>query len=344
MYHCGADVHSKSTTLTVLDGKGREVLAKAVATTREELQEAVRPFLKRRVRVIQETGSCQAFVHGVFAEVGAEVVTVHANHMKVITASKKKTDKRDSFQLAWHSLKDNLPEPVYVPSPHEQDLRTLLAAQQRVRKARTVISNGVRGQLKALGLVLPPNALGRPSGWERLLDADMPEASRLVAALSHEIWAALTQALSTIERELERRLEADETAHRMRTVPGVGLVCTAAARAYLGDLHRFRGRKTAVSYAGFCPRQRDSGERLRRGHLTKEGPPRLRAAYVQAAHALINRGFRGHSTWRGWYERLLHRKPHKNIAVTAVARRLFQLTYQVGRSDQAFRPPQSTAA
>lgn len=339
MYHCGADVHSKSTWLTILDGKGREVFSGKVPTCREALQEAVRPYLKRGIRVIQETGALQAFIQRVLGEIGAEVLTVHANHMKVITASKKKSDRRDAFQLAYHSLKDNLPEPVYVPNQAEQDLRALLAAKDRVRRTRTAISNGMRGQLKALGVTLPPMALCRTSGWKKLLATDLPDALRLVVALSHEVWVAQTQALETLELELTRRTSDDDMVRRTQTIPFIGPACSTEMRASLGDLGRFRGRKSVTSYAGFCPSQRDSGERSRSGHITKEGPNRLRAVFVQAAQMLISRGFKGHEHWKSWYERLLHRKTHRNVAVVAVARRLYLLAYQVAKSGEVFHPP-----
>lgn len=339
MLHCGADVHSKSTQLVILDGKGKELLSEKVPTDRPSLQAAVKPYAKRKLRVIQETGALQAFIQAVFGEMGVEVVTVHANHMKVITSSKKKSDRRDAFQLAWHSLKDNLPEPVYVPTPMERDLRTLLASQERVRKTRTAISNGVRGQLKAQGLTLPPNQLSRFSGWEKLLEMDLPEAARLVIVLSYEVWTAQTRALDTLAQELARRTKDDDVVRRTQTIPYVGPACSVAQRAYLGDLTRFRGRKSVVSYAGFCPSQRDSGDTRRPGHLTKEGPPRLRAVFVQAAQMLISRGFRGHEHWKPWYERLLHRKAHRHVAVVAVARRLYLLAYHVARSGEVYHPP-----
>lgn len=343
MVHCGADVHSKSTHLVILDRKGNELLSEKVSTDRLSLQAAVKPYVKRELRVIQETGALQAFIQTVFGEVGVEVVTVHATHMKVITASKKKSDRRDAFQLAWHSLKDNLPEPVYVPSRAEQDLRTLLAAQERIRKTRTILCNGVRGQLKALGLTLPANALSRVRGWEKLLAMDLPEATRLIVALSYEVWAAQTRALDTLEHELARRTQDDDVVRRTRTIPYVGPACSVAQRAYLGDVTRFKGRKSVASYAGFCPSQRDSGETRRPGHLTKEGPPRLRSVFIQAAQALISRGFRGHEHWKPWYERLLHRKAHRNIAVVAVARRLYLLAYHVARSGEVYHPPVPSA-
>ena len=339
MVHCGADVHSKSTHLTILSARGVELFSGAVPTERVALQAKLRPHAKKGVKVIQETGASQAFIQSVFREIGVEVVTVHALDMKMITRSKKKTDKRDSHQLAWHSLKDNLPEPVYVPTQEEQDLRALLSAHERARKGRTALSNGVRGQLKRYGILLPANALSREAGWKALIEMEHSQAMRLIVQESFAMWEEHTRAMELLSAEMKERTKEDDLVRRLKTIPNVGDACALAVRAYLADLSRFHGRRSVVSYAGFCPAQRDSGDRRVAGRITKQGPSRIRAVFVQAAHLVIGRRFKGLPHWRGWYERLLHAKSQKNKAVVAVARRLYLLAYQVGRSGDIYRLP-----
>ena len=339
MIHCGADVHSKSTHLTILSGRGVELFSGPVPTERVALQAALRPYAKKGVRVIQETGASQAFIQSVFGEIGIDVVTVHASDMKMITRSKKKTDKRDSYQLAWHSLKDNLPEPVYVPTQEEQDLRALLSAHERARKGRTALSNGVRGQLKRYGILLPQGFLTKESGWTALHETDLSPAMRIIVEASFAMWMEHTRAMELLSAEMRERTKEDDLVRRLKTIPNVGDGCAVAVRAYLADLRRFHGRRAVVSYAGFCPSQHDTGDRHVTGRITKQGPSRIRAVFVQAAHLLIGRKFKGLPHWRGWYERLLHAKDRRNKAVVAVARRLYLLAYQVGRSGDVYRPP-----
>ena len=130
----------------------------------------------------------------------------------------------------------------------------------------------------------------------------------------------------------------------MLTIPYVGPACAAAARGYLGDLDRFHGRKSVGCYGGFNPSQRDSGETMRGGKITKEGPTRLRSVFIRAANLLISSGFRKHAGWKRWYERLLHRKSHRNIAVVAVAKRLYLLAYHVGKGCNVYKTPEPTTS
>jgi len=128
------------------------------------------------------------------------------------------------------------------------------------------------------------------------------------------------------------------------TIPGIGPASAAAFRAYIGDPSRFRGRRSVVSYSGFCPSQRDSGQMQRRGRITKEGPSRLRTVFIQAANALVTHRFAGHAGWSKWFERVLHKTGCRNKAVVALARRLYMLAYQVARSGGVFVPHQEGCA
>jgi transposase len=60
-----------------------------------------------------------------------------------------------------------------------------------------------------------------------------------------------------------------------------------AIAAELGEIDRFRTPAKVVGYTGLCPRVRQSGEIDRRGRLSKQSPPYLRWALIEAAHNAI---------------------------------------------------------
>jgi transposase len=71
------------------------------------------------------------------------------------------------------------------------------------------------------------------------------------------------------------------------TVPGIGWVLAFTIAAEIGDIHRFASAKKLCGYTGLCPRVNQSGDRDRRGPLTKQGPKYLRWAMLEATmHAL----------------------------------------------------------
>jgi hypothetical protein len=70
-------------------------------------------------------------------------------------------------------------------------------------------------------------------------------------------------------------------------VPGIGWVLAFTIAAEIGDIARFESPKKLTGYTGLCPRVVQSGEKDRRGPLTKQGPRYLRWAMLEATmHAL----------------------------------------------------------
>ena len=86
------------------------------------------------------------------------------------------------------------------------------------------------------------------------------------------------------------------------TVPGIGWVLAFTIAAEIGDITRFPSAKKLTGYTGLCPRVNQSGEKDRRGPLTKHGPKYLRWALLEATmHALR------HPAYRERYQRTKHR-------------------------------------
>ena len=63
------------------------------------------------------------------------------------------------------------------------------------------------------------------------------------------------------------------------TVPGVGWVLAHTIAAEIGDISRFASPNKLQGYTGLCPRVAQSGDKDRRGPLTKHGPRYLRVGH-----------------------------------------------------------------
>ena len=101
------------------------------------------------------------------------------------------------------------------------------------------------------------------------------------------------------------------------THPGVGPVTALATEVFLGDPARFADGKAVASYIGLIPSEYSSGDRQRRGRLTKQGNPMLRFLWCEAA---IHAARRDPALAR-FYRRKLQQKGLGKARV-AVARKL----------------------
>src|SRR5205809_123094 len=87
----------------------------------------------------------------------------------------------------------------------------------------------------------------------------------------------LNRVVQGLDKELKAIAEKDPESKRLMTIPGVGPVNAVAGSCWIGTIERFSNSKKLSSYFGLAPRVRQSGERERHGHITKEGNRMVRS-------------------------------------------------------------------
>src|SRR3712207_6697195 len=109
-------------------------------------------------------------------------------------------------------------------------LRLLLVARAQLVSQRQALANTIRGLLKSFGhrLARGSGGLFAPRVREAAEgnDALLAVAEPLLAA-----WQALREQVAVLDGQLLARAQADATARRLMTVPGVGVVVALAYRA-----------------------------------------------------------------------------------------------------------------
>jgi transposase len=148
---------------------------------------------------------------------------------------------------------------------------------------------------------------------------------------------SVSEQVRLLDQKLEELVKADEVVARMSTMHGVGPVTAACFVAVVDDASRFRGAHQVEAYVGLTPREFSSGEKQRKGAITKSGNHRMRWLLVQAAWALM----RSHSprvqTLRIWANRIADRRG-KRIAMVALARRMCGILFAMMRDGTNFDP------
>jgi transposase len=124
------------------------------------------------------------------------------------------------------------------------------------------------------------------------------------------------------------------------TVPGVGRVLAFTIAAEIGEIERFPTPQKFVGYTGLCPRGVQSGERDRRGPISKHGPTYLRWALIEATmHALR------HPAYAERYQRTkkrLGKQRGAKVAQVELARRLARAIWHMLTRNQQFAPRGAT--
>jgi transposase len=116
------------------------------------------------------------------------------------------------------------------------------------------------------------------------------------------------------------------------TIPGVNYVIALGLLAALGDVSRFQDGDHAAAYLGLAPSMRQSGNHCYHGHITKAGSSQTRWLLTQSAqHALRHPGPLG-----AFFRRLAKRK-NRNVAITAVARKLVTIAFLMLKNNEPCR-------
>jgi transposase len=273
--------------------------------------------------------------------------------------ARQKTDERDAERLLelvrGHLLAGNELPTVWIPDPETRDDREIVRARIDAAEKRTALKAQVRSLLKRNGLRKPRHlGKGWTNGYWAWLRGLVQPSGALPPGASVALDSLLRQ-LQAIEEEvvrLEAHVEAlsqtvryAEPAHALMAEQGVGLVTAMVFLTELGDLSRFANRKQVGAFIGIVPSSNESGEDGdRKGHITRQGPWRVRRVLCQATWARV----RTHPATRAAYDKIVAKNPkHKKIAVVAMMRRLAVLLWHIGRDVQRRNPcfgPQNTTS
>jgi transposase len=175
--------------------------------------------------------------------------------------------------------------------------------------------------LRELRVTVPMSGLFGVGG-QRLLDGvELGKAYRIRVESLRDLIELCDREIAMLEKETAPFFAGDLGYHAVQTIPGVGPVLAAVFVAEIGDVSRFSSARHLCSWAGLTPTHHESDEKVRRGHITKQGSRLVRWAAVEA-------GSRQHgaTSIRAHHQRVGERRG-KQIGRVAAARKLLILVY-----------------
>ena len=213
----------------------------------------------------------------------AQVVVSNPVAMRRL-GSGRHTDREDAVRLAQMLALRTLPA-VWVPPHPVREVRRLLEVRDRLGSYRRALINQARAVLRRHGILLPkgPNALGQVT---KAMVSKLPQAEQAILVSVLAAAQALEEQEKALTASIAARVVDEPAVHLLMTIPGVGMLTAATIWAKLGDPHRFRSPKQVARYAGLDPSVEQSGERDRRGHISRNGDHLLRRMLVEAAWAV----------------------------------------------------------
>jgi transposase len=336
MDHIGIDVHKRESQICIL-AEGGELVEQRIRTEPERFAAVL--GTRPRARILIEASTDSEWVARCLEDLGHEVVVADPNFapMYATRTRKVKTDRRDARALADANLLGAY-RPAHRLSDAQRHVRGRLGAREALVRTRTRYISLIRALLRQHGYRVPSG--GAEGFVHRVAAMALPGQLRSLIAPLLAVMLPLNRQLAYSDEVIEHLAAHDPRVQRLRTVPSIGPVTAAAFVATIDDAHRFRHAHQVEAYLGLVPSEFSSGDRQRRGPITKAGPGRARWLLIQVAVSILRRRPPAAEALWTWALRIAARRG-KHVAVVALARRLAGILYALLRDGSVFEPRQA---
>lgn len=354
----GLDVHAETIAVAVAE-VGAEVRSLGVIPNRPE---SVRRLIGKlgkpqSLKVCYEAGPTGYVLYWQLSELGVHCEVVAPTLVPVKAGDRVKTDRRDAEKLARCYRAGDLTA-VWVPDAAHEALRDLVRARLAAKRDQLRARHRLSKFLLRQGRRAPAGMTAWTDKYLRWVKQQHFEHAAQEATLLdylHEVEHA-AERLVRLERGIDAALKSVPESLRavingLQSLRGVAKISAVTLVAELGQLSRFEHPRQLMGYAGIVSREHSSGERVRRGSISKAGNAHLRRIVTEAAWAYRHRPAVGPGlaarqegqseavkaiAWRaqhrlhGRYRALLARGKTKQKVVTAVGRELLGFIWAIG--------------
>lgn len=252
-----------------------------------------------------------------------KVTLANPSQIRLIAASRKKTDAHDAKVLADLLRLEHLPK-SYAPPQVIRNQRLLTRHRASIGRLRGVVANKIHAILIRNGINHEFTDLFGVGGMEYLHSLELRQMDRFQMDQYLELIRHYNVQIKKIESRIEDYVQHLPQVKILMTIPGISYYSGLSIFGEIGNIQRFSSSKKLVAFAGLNPSVSQSGDRCYTGHIAKQGNKHLRWMLGQCANVAIMHD----STLAKIYQRIKKRRGH-NVAITATAKKMLKLIYVI---------------
>ena len=336
----GIDVHLNSWDFQVMTPN---VVHKQVHKAKPS-PNALAEFLKTRYpnatyKCAYEAGFCGFWIQEELSRLGIQTIVVHAADVPTTDKEKRfKDDKIDSKKLA-RALRSGELEGIYIPPKQQQRDRSIVRQRYTYASKERSIKNRILSYLYFFGIC--SKELEEHQYWSN----NRIKALEVFAECHKDISLKLELKRLRMERtfvlECNRNIRKLSMSERykedfeiLRSIPGIGLLTAMVFLTEIGAVTRFENEDKLISYIGFTPSCRKSGNSEYVGRMSKRGNTRIRTALILAAWGAI----RTPNKLSLYYEYCKgNLNKNSNRAIILVAKKMVKIVYAMIRDKTKYK-------
>jgi len=335
----GLDVDKKRMAVTCVDHGTLQKSLSLPYSGKQLLNYTAKHFPGQRVAFVYEAGPTGFGLHDELSAAQHPCLVVTPAMVPSAPRKRVKTNRLDSKKLAL-GLRGGDLQGIHVPAQSYRELRQLVqlrdtqAAQVRATKCR------IKSLLLFEGIPFPePHEKWTVAALQGLATLPCNATVRFKLDQLMEALQFHYQMAAKVQKEVRRFCNQDselrQSVELLRTIPGVGTITATHAIARLGDWRLIKNERQIAGFLGLVSSEHSTGEKEKRGEITRIGDQRLRNKLIQCAWTAIKKD----PELRAFYRRIYARHPPKvaaRKAIVAVARKLTTRLYAVLKKQRPY--------
>jgi transposase len=308
-----------------------------------------------RLRFCYEAGPTGYGLHRQITALGHECVVVAPSLIPRRPGERVKTNRRDAVSLAKLHRAGELTA-VWVPDPAHEAVRELARARETAMEELRRARQHLQSFLLRHGRIFTGRTAWSKAHTRWLCEQTFDHPAQNIVLTEYR--QAIEDAEARLERLTQQVTEVVATwsmapvIAAYQAVRGVAFITAVTFAAEIGDVCRFDNPRQLMAYLGLVASESSTGERVRRGGITKSGNRRARRVLIEGAWAYrfparisstLQQRLNGlpksvrEIAWKaqvrlcGRYRKLMANGKRRTVVVAAIAREMSAFLWAIGQ-------------
>lgn len=357
--YVGLDVHAATIAVAILEEGQERPETRELPNDPAAIRRAIKQIGKgRTLRTCYEAGPCGYVLHRQLAGMGIDCQVIAPSLIPQKPGERVKTDRRDAAKLA-RLLRSGDLTPITVPTEDQEAVRDLVRAREAARRARTDARHRLTKFLLRHGY--RHHACNWTRQFWKWVNCVAFAHPALTKTLQHytDMVLHLDRQIESLDADIEEIASREpfrDMVAKLSCLRGISTLAAMVILSEVYDLRRFATASEFMAFLGVVPSEHSSGQKQRRGGITKTGNGRVRRILVEAAWAyrhypkvtsrqrkmlaqqppgIADVCCRANLRLTRRFRRLEARGKKSPVAMTAIARELAGFVWAIARVDSA---------
>jgi len=280
MKYVGIDYHKDILAICIQNSRGKVEKEFETSADWEGIDGLIEIMGDEKYKVMGESSPYSINLHNYLIVKNVESILVDPWNIQLITKSDKKTDRHDASVLAtFLRLMDRGEISLsisYIVSGNQRDLRDLCRYREMAANAKGQCLQRMKVHMRLHDQRLEDDYddFSTMKGQSMLREFFSDDFVLMSMLDDYVYWS---NRCSKIDRMFNESAFRTSEVELLTSIPGIGLLTAVQLMSMIVDIGRFGTSDKMRGYFGMSIRVKDSGGKMKHGHITKKGDPMMRS-------------------------------------------------------------------